>query len=74
MSITEIVFFHFKPEVAQEAFHTVSENTKAFDKAGGVLLRRYGHVLRHNGTDVSHEYRASLWIGKSSLNCRELFE
>ncbi|KAK7177795.1 hypothetical protein PSPO01_16154 [Paraphaeosphaeria sporulosa] len=62
MSITEIIFFHFKPELAQKAFQTIFTNTKAFDKAEGVLLRRYGHVLRHNGTDVLHEYRANLWI------------
>ncbi|KAJ4982689.1 hypothetical protein SVAN01_11819 [Stagonosporopsis vannaccii] len=72
MSITELIFFHLKPEVAEQAFQTLLANTKAFDKAEGVLLRRFGRVLRSNGKDVSHEHRGVLCIGTQSLIFLEL--
>ncbi|KAJ4985087.1 hypothetical protein SVAN01_09390 [Stagonosporopsis vannaccii] len=62
MSVNEILFIHFKSEVAQSAFEAVRVNTKALDKIDGILTPRFGHVLRVDDTDVPHEYRGFLEI------------
>lgn len=64
MTITELVFPSFKPETAKEALPVFRDAAKVFDGVSGLLTRNVGHIIRHNGEDISQEHRSVLSIGE----------
>jgi len=65
MPITELVFSVFRPEVAKEGFAALTTSVpKYISGLPGNLLSRVGHIIKHNGNDVSSEHRAVLGIGQ----------
>ncbi|PVI02572.1 hypothetical protein DM02DRAFT_670426 [Periconia macrospinosa] len=63
MPITEFVFPFFKPELAKEAHAAAKTAFKhTFSKEPGVLHHGLGYITRHNGKDITHEYRSVLSI------------
>jgi hypothetical protein len=65
MPITELVFSVFRPEVAKEAFATITTSVpKYLGGLPGILSPRVGHIITHNGNDISSEHRAILGIGQ----------
>lgn len=65
MPITELISTVFRPEVAKEGFAAITTSVpKHFSGLPGILFQRVGHIIKHNGNDVSSEYRGILGIGQ----------
>lgn len=65
MPITELVFSAFRPEVAKEGFAALTTSVpKHLGGLPGILLHRVGHIIKHNGNDISSEHRGLLGIGQ----------
>ncbi|KAF2713388.1 hypothetical protein K504DRAFT_530379 [Pleomassaria siparia CBS 279.74] len=61
--ITELVIGAFRPEVAKEGLALMRSSVpKYFHPLPGILLQRVGHMVEHNGEDISGEYRSLLFI------------
>jgi hypothetical protein len=66
MPITELVFPVYKPGGALAAQSVVrTALLSVLDSTPGTLCFNIGHVLRHNGKDISLEHRSFLGIGQS---------
>ncbi|KAF2114955.1 hypothetical protein BDV96DRAFT_576202 [Lophiotrema nucula] len=70
MSTTELVFSNLKPGVTQQLIAAL-RGSPAFQNIPGNLYKRIGHVVRHNGEDVTSQERIVLgleWDKPSSFH------
>ncbi|KAF2438419.1 hypothetical protein P171DRAFT_491090 [Karstenula rhodostoma CBS 690.94] len=61
MPISELVLAALRPNVAQEGLSQIRKNQPGiFSTVEGSLSNNIGHVLKHNGKDISSEYKPIL--------------
>jgi hypothetical protein len=66
MPISELVIGTLRPDVAQEGLSHIRKNQPSiFNALPGSLSNRVGHVIKHNGKDISSEYKPVLALGTS---------
>ncbi|KAF2648007.1 hypothetical protein K491DRAFT_784364 [Lophiostoma macrostomum CBS 122681] len=62
MPITELIFPAFKPADALAARSVARTALSVLDNTPGALFHRVGHLLRHNGEDVSAQQRSVVGV------------
>lgn len=67
MPISELVLGTLRPDVAQEGLSHIRKNQPGiFSTVEGSLSNNVGQVLKHNGKDISSEYKPILALGTLS--------
>lgn len=69
MTISELVIGALRPDVAQEGHQAIRTGVpKIFSEVPGCLSNNLGHVIKHNGKDVSVEYSPLLALGRFNIS------